>query len=303
MVTDNYQEVVVKTTQPESKPKTKGTPRKEYFRLYNQKRLPYLLTYQQNHRQQLKALKPQKPLSSFLKKRLHNFLRCLNKHHIIVPILRLLKTKHPIIKGWNKPNWWCPQTIFQLLQQGQNYFTLLNKDNSYKGVRIGCIDIDTKGWTKIPTKYWTCYITANNGKIKLLFLYRDNENLKTGKGYFQDQPILDFKVSGGIMGIGSFHPNGQPYQVKGAGSFFLKQNHIFNNPYEVMHLLQQDWGIEYKTIREHFITQKNKQKVLIKDPNPLAGESLQEQLFSLSVKGPPWPKGEVIKKYSSKTGI
>jgi hypothetical protein len=42
------------------------------------------------------------------------------------------------------------------------------------------------------------------------------------------------------MGISSFHPNGQPYQVKGAGSLFLKQNYIFNNPYEVMHLLQQD---------------------------------------------------------------
>jgi len=42
------------------------------------------------------------------------------------------------------------------------------------------------------------------------------------------------------MGIGSFHPNGKPYQVKGAGSFFLKNNHIFKNPYEVMELLKQD---------------------------------------------------------------
>src|SRR5436189_5054482 len=74
-------------------------PRKEYFRLYNQKRLQYLLDYQQNHRQKLKLLKPKKPLSAFLKKRLHNFLRCLNKYHIIVPILRFLKTKHPIIKN------------------------------------------------------------------------------------------------------------------------------------------------------------------------------------------------------------
>ncbi|CAH1770603.1 10217_t:CDS:2, partial [Entrophospora sp. SA101] len=56
---------------------------------------------------------------------------------------------------------------------------------SYKGVRIGCIDIDEKG-------------------------------LKTGKGYFQGKAILDFKISGGIMGIGSIHPNGKPYQVKGA---------------------------------------------------------------------------------------
>jgi len=67
--------------------------------------------------------------------------------------------------------------------------------------------------------------------------------------------------------------------------------------------LQVEIGIEYKTIREHFFIVKNKQKVLIKDQNPLAGESLQKQLFSLSVKGPPWLKGEVIKKCSSKIGI
>jgi hypothetical protein len=74
----------------------------------------------------------------------------------------------------------------------------------------------------------------------LLFLYEDNAGLKTSKGYFQGQPILDFKISGGIMGIGSIHPNGKPYQVKGAGSFFLMNNHIFKNPYEIIELLKQD---------------------------------------------------------------
>ena len=59
------------------------------------------------------------------------------------------------------------------------------------------------------------------------------------------------------MGIGSFHPNGKPYQVKGAGSFFLKNNHIFKNPYEVMQLLKQDFGIEIKTMSEHFAWQKS----------------------------------------------
>jgi hypothetical protein len=91
----------------------------------------------------------------------------------------------------------------------------------------------------------------------LLFLYEDNCGLKTGKGYFHGQPILDFKISGGIMGIGSIHPNGKPYQVKGAGSFFLKNNHIFKNPYEVMELLKQDFGIEIKTMSEHFAWQKS----------------------------------------------
>jgi len=74
----------------------------------------------------------------------------------------------------------------------------------------------------------------------VLFLYRDNYNLKTSKGYFQGKQILDFKISGGIMGIGSIHPNGNPYQLKGAGSFFLQNNKIFNSPYEVAELLRQD---------------------------------------------------------------
>jgi hypothetical protein len=230
-----------------------GKHKPDYYAKNKQK---YLLA-NQKYRAKLKAQKKPKPRSSFLLQREQKLINCLDKHHITVPIPRCLKTKYPIIKGWNKPNWWWRETIIQLLAKGHNYFTLLNKDNSYKGVRIGCIDIDQKGWTKIPTKYWCCYITAGNGKIKLLFLYEDNEGLKTGKGYFQGEPILDFKVSGGIMGIGSYHPNGQPYQVKGAGSFFLKNNHIFKNPYEVMYLLKEDWGIEIKTMSKHFAYQKS----------------------------------------------
>ena len=72
------------------------------------------------------------------------------------------------------------------------------------------------------------------------------------------------------MGIGSFHPNGQPYQVKGVGSLFLKSNHIFNNPYEVMALLQQDWQIEIKTMSKHFAYEKNIKKTI--DYTPLFKE-------------------------------
>lgn len=270
---------------------------KLYWHLYNQKRKSYLRLKQLQRRLQLKLLKPSKPRSPFLINREINFINCLDKHHITVPIPRSLKTKHPIIKGWNKPNWWWRETILQLLIKGHNYFTLLNKDNSYKGVRIGCIDIDQKGWTKIPTKYWCCYISADNGKIKLLFLYEDNEGLKTGKGYFNGEPILDFKISGGIMGIGSFHPNGKPYQVKGAGSFFLKNNYIFKNPYEVMYLLKQDFGIEYKTIREHFIVQKTKEKVLT--GNEASSNLLSSLLKKTSIipnKGPPrWKENNFSK--------
>jgi hypothetical protein len=82
-----------------TKPKVKGKPRTPYFRLYYQNHPQKYLLSKQKHRAKLKANKPKKPLSNFLKKRLHNFLRCLDKHHIIVPILRFLKTKHPTIKN------------------------------------------------------------------------------------------------------------------------------------------------------------------------------------------------------------
>ena len=143
METSHFQELV------SCIPPKRGQHRKEYFRLYYSKNKPKYLLSKQKHRAKLKLLKPKKPRSFFLQTREHNFINCLDKYHITIPILRFLKTKHPTIKNWNKPNWWCPQTITQLLQQGYNYFTLLNKDNSYKGVRIGCIDIDQKGWTKI----------------------------------------------------------------------------------------------------------------------------------------------------------
>ncbi|RHZ35860.1 hypothetical protein [endosymbiont GvMRE of Glomus versiforme] len=243
-----------------------GKHKPNYYKKNKQK---YLLA-NQKYRTKLKAQKSPKQRSFFLIQREQKFINCLDKHHLVVPVPRL-KIKHPIIQGWNKPNWWWKAKIPQLLAQGHNYFTLLNKDGSYKGVRIGCIDIDEKGWTKIPTKYWCCYISADNGKIKLLFLYEDNCDLKTGKGYFQGQPILDFKISGGIMGIGSFHPNGKPYRVKGAGSFFLKNNHIFKSPQEVIELLKRDWQIEVKTMSEHFSHAKIIEKML--DYQPLFKET------------------------------
>jgi hypothetical protein len=42
------------------------------------------------------------------------------------------------------------------------------------------------------------------------------------------------------MGLGSIHPNGKPYSLKGAGSLFLANNKIFNSPHEVVELLKQD---------------------------------------------------------------
>lgn len=258
---------------------------------YAKNKSKYLLS-QQKYRAKLQANKPAKPRSFFSINREQNFLSCVNKHHITVPVPRFLKVKHPIIKDWNNPKWWCKETIQQLLNKGWNYFTLLNKNHSYQGVRIGCIDIDEKGWTKLPTKYWCCYISAGNGKIKLLFLYRDNGGLKTSKGYYQGKPILDFKISGGIMGLGSIHPNGKPYSLKGAGSFFLQNNKIFNSPQEVIRLLKQDWEIEILSIREHF---KQKEQAIIRQ------EQATKTLF-IPTTGPPMNYDEGLRNNFSKIG-
>jgi len=43
--------------------------------------------------------------SSFSKNRQQKLLSCLNKHHLTVPVPRFLKVKHPVIKGWNSPNY------------------------------------------------------------------------------------------------------------------------------------------------------------------------------------------------------
>jgi hypothetical protein len=284
MVTDNYQEVEL-TTNPEKISKHGKHKNPNYQREYYLKNRGLLLAKKKLRHSQTYQKKPPKSPSLFLKNRERNLLTCLNKHHLTVPVPRFLKVKHPIIKGWNSPNYWYQGTIFELLAKNQNYFTLLNKDNSYQGVRIGCIDIDEKGWTKLPTKYWTCYISAGNGRIKVLFLYQDNCGLKTGKGYYQGQPILDFKISGGIMGIGSTHPTtNKPYSLKGVGSFFLANNKIFNSPYEIAELLKKDWGIEVLSIRERIIKEKEQEKSI---------STLElKELVNIPVKEPPKSYGK-----------
>ena len=82
------------------------------------------------------------------------------------------------------------------------------------------------------------------------------------------------------MGLGSIHPNGKPYSLKGAGSFFLQNNKVFNSPQEVIELLKQDWGIEILSIREHFIKRKEWEKSLT-EPKP-------KELYNIPVKEPPW---------------
>jgi len=76
--------------------KTKhGKHKSDYYAKNKQK---YLIA-NQKYRAKLKVLKQSKLPSLFLQKRQQNFINCLDKHHITVPIPRFLKTKHPIIQG------------------------------------------------------------------------------------------------------------------------------------------------------------------------------------------------------------
>jgi hypothetical protein len=80
----------------ESLNKTKhGQHQPNYYTKNKQK---YLLA-NQKYRTKLKAQKKPKPRSFFLEAREQKFINCFDKHHIVVPIPRHLKIKHPIVQG------------------------------------------------------------------------------------------------------------------------------------------------------------------------------------------------------------
>jgi|SRR4051812_17207861 hypothetical protein len=99
MVTGNYQEVVIKTTQPEFnlKPKRGVAPRKEYFRAYYTKNKQKYLLSQQNRRLKLKSLKPKTLPSPFQQTKQDQLLKLLVNPRSFVPVPT--KLKHPIIKN------------------------------------------------------------------------------------------------------------------------------------------------------------------------------------------------------------
>jgi len=59
--------------------------------------------------------------------------------------------------------------------------------------------------------------------------------------------------------------------------------------------LEAKVGIEYKSIAKHLFIVKNQEKVLIENIRPFN--------HHFSAREPPWLKGEVIRKCSSKIGI
>jgi hypothetical protein len=93
------QEIVSQTDFLITQKKKKDRHKRGYFNLYYQKNKQKYSLANQKYRLKKQANKPIKSASFFQINREKNFLTCLNKHHVIVPVPRFLKIKHPIIKN------------------------------------------------------------------------------------------------------------------------------------------------------------------------------------------------------------
>jgi hypothetical protein len=250
---------------------------------YQENKQKFLLA-KQKYRAKLKANKPAKLPSPFQQTKQIQLLKLLVNQKSFVPVPQ--KLKHPIIKNWNADNYW--------------YKSKLDKDNLPRGcVRIhqdnwnncyiGWLDIDQKGWTKIAKKLRCGYVKSPKGHIRIPVPVRSLGGLKTGTLYYQGEKIGDAKLTGEVMLPGNAYYDKEGkflgyYEYKAWGTFFPLNNRIWKNTGEFFEILKQDFGIEYKTIREHFFVQKIKQKVLMGD------EFLFKDKSFISVKGPPWQK-------------
>ena len=86
------------------------------------------------------------------------------------------------------------------------------------------------------------------------------EGYKTEVLYYQGKKIGDAKLSGEVMLPGNAYYDKEGnflgyYEYKAWGTFFPLNNRIWSNIEEFFNYLN-------KTMREHFIVQKNQQKVL-----------------------------------------
>ncbi|CAI2192652.1 45_t:CDS:2 [Funneliformis geosporum] len=115
-------------------------------------------------------------------------------------------------------------------------------------------------WTKLAKLFRCGYITSPKGHIRIPVPVRSLGGLKTGTLYYQNQKIGDAKLSGEVM-----LPN-QAYYDK--SEFFT--------------YLQEKSGIEYLTIKEHFIQLKTKPKNLTENDY----NTIKETLY-IPVKEPP----------------
>lgn len=259
---------------------------------YAQNKQKYLLA-NQKYRAKLKAKKPPKPQSPFQQKKQNQLLNLLVNNRSFVPVPQ--KLKHPIIKNWNASDYWYPKQLdLNNLERG---CVRIYEDN-WNNCHVGWLDIDQKKWTKIAKKYACGYVKSPKGHIRIPFLFKHKNQEKTGTLYFQGQKIGDTKISGEVMlpGNAYYDKTGKflgYYEYKAWGTFFPKQNYIFETPTEFWNLLKQDFGIEVLSIKEHFIWQK----IIIENMYP------PPDRLNVSVREPPWQKAVINQKYFSKIGI
>ena len=257
---------------------------KEYWRQYNQKRLAYIVAKNKERRTFLKSNQPPKTPSSFQQKKQNLLLKLLVNNRSFVPVPT--KLKHPVIKNWNADNYWYPKKLdLNNLKRG---CVRIYEDN-WKNCAIIWLDIDCKKWTKLARELRCGYITSPKKHIRIPVPVRSLGNLKTGTLYYQNQKIGDAKLSGEVMLPGNTYYDKQGkflgyYEYKAWGTFFPFQNKIWNNPQEFFTKLTEISGIEYKSIREHFIQLRVEQKRFTENDY-----NFKETLF-IPVKEPPWQK-------------
>jgi hypothetical protein len=274
------------------KPTRHGKHRQEYFR--SQKWKTYHRQKQKQYRAKLKASKPKKPTSDFQLQKQNLLLKLLVNKKSFVPVSS--KLKHPTIKNWNNPNYWYSKllNLHNLLRGCVRIY-----ENQWNNCFIIWLDLDQKGWTKLA-KFFRCgYVKSPKGHIRIPIPVQYLQNYKTGVLYYLGKKIGDAKLSGEVMLPGNAYYDKKGnflgyYEYKAWGTFFPFNNKIWTNIEELFSFLQAKVGLEYKTISQHISIVKNKGKVLVKDLTCPHGSSLT-QLYSLSVREPPWLKEEFPK--------
>ena len=254
---------------------------KKYWRQYNKKRLVYIVAKNKERREFLKTNNPVKLPSQFQQTKTNLLLKLLVNHRSFVPVPS--KLKHPIIKNWNATNYWYkPKLDLNNLERG---CVRIFNDN-WNNCAIIWLDIDCKKWTKLAKQLRCGYITSPKGHIRIPVPVKSLGGLKTGTLYYQNKKIGDAKLSGEVMlpnqayydKAGNFLGY---YRYKAWGTFFPFQNQIWSNPQEFFAKLTEISGIEYKSIREHFIQLKTEQTENVYTP---------QELYNIPVKEPPWQK-------------
>jgi len=255
---------------------------KEYWRQYNQKRLAYIVAKNKERRAFLKSKQPPKTPSEFQQEKQKCLLKLLVNHRSFVPVPT--KLKHPIIKNWNADNYWYK---FKLDLNNLERGCIRIYEDNWNKCSIIWLDIDCPKWTKLARELRCGYITSPKKHIRIPVPVKSLGDLKTGTLYYQNQKIGDAKLSGEVMlpGNAYYDKEGKKlgyYEYKAWGTFFPFQNKIWSNPQEFFAKLTEISGIEYKSIREHFIQLRVEQKRFTENDY----NSIKEILF-IPVKEPP----------------